>query len=210
MFNGPAAQRPRFLFKGGTSLSKGFGLIERLSEDIDITVFREDLGEDASVAALKAMSGKKRQAKLDAIKEACQQFIGGPLLGQLSAVVTQLVQDTGTTDKKVRVELDPDDESRQSLLLWYPSVTTSSDGYIRKAVKIESGAKSALDPHRPHRVIPYLAEDLRGFDLSIENVTIVDAKRTFWDKVVILHGLRRWFDTRGVLRAGGQRVSRHY
>lgn len=42
------------------------------------------------------------------------------------------------------------------------------------------------------------------------NVTIVDAERTFWDKVVILHGLRRWFDIRGELRGGGDRVSRHY
>jgi hypothetical protein len=33
---------PRLLFKGGTSLSKGFGLIARFSEDIDITVFREE------------------------------------------------------------------------------------------------------------------------------------------------------------------------
>ncbi|MFT4027885.1 MAG: nucleotidyl transferase AbiEii/AbiGii toxin family protein [Novosphingobium sp.] len=68
LFNGPASHGPRFLFKGGTSLSKGFGLIQRFSEDIDITVFREDIGEDASVEALAAMSGKKRQAKLDAIR----------------------------------------------------------------------------------------------------------------------------------------------
>ena len=39
---------------------------------------------------------------------------------------------------------------------------------------------------------------------------MVDAGRSFWDKVVILHGLRRWFDQRGELRGGGQRVSRHY
>lgn len=210
LFNGPASTGPRFLFKGGTSLSKGFGLIERFSEDIDITVFREDIGEDASVAALEALSGKKRQAKLDAIKQACQQFIAGPLLTQLSATIAQLIEETGVTGDSAKVELDPDDESRQSLLLWYPSVTAVSDGYIRKAVKIESGAKSALDPHHRRRVIPYLADDLPDFDLGIDNVTIVDAERTFWDKIIILHGLRRWFDTRGVLRAGGQRVSRHY
>ena len=38
----------------------------------------------------------------------------------------------------------------------------------------------------------------------------VNPERTFWDKIVILHGLRRWFDRRGALRGGGQRVSRHY
>lgn len=41
-------------------------------------------------------------------------------------------------------------------------------------------------------------------------MTTVDAERTFWDKVVILHGLRRWYERRSELRGGGQRVSRHY
>jgi hypothetical protein len=41
-------------------------------------------------------------------------------------------------------------------------------------------------------------------------VTTVAPSRTFWDKVVILHGLRRWWDRRGELKGGGQRVSRHY
>lgn len=170
-------------------------------------MFREDIGQDASVEALEEMSGKKRQAKLDAIKTACQAFIGGDLLAQLAET---LVGAVGEGMAGAKVELDQDDESAQSLLLWYPSVTAESDGYIRKAVKIESGAKSALDPHARHCVVPYLADDLPALDLTVANVTIVDAERTFWDKVVILHGLRRWFDARQVLRAGGQRVSRHY
>lgn len=59
LFNG-LPPGPRLLFKGGTSLSKGFGLIRRFSEDIDVTVFRDDLGEGYSVEQLEAMSGKKR------------------------------------------------------------------------------------------------------------------------------------------------------
>ncbi|MBM3573424.1 MAG: nucleotidyl transferase AbiEii/AbiGii toxin family protein, partial [Alphaproteobacteria bacterium] len=66
LFNGRAAGGPRLLFKGGTSLSKAFGLIDRFSEDIDITVFRDDLGQAASIAALDALSRKQRQRKLDA------------------------------------------------------------------------------------------------------------------------------------------------
>ena len=42
LFNGLPDGHPRLLFKGGTSLSKAYGLISRFSEDIDITVFRED------------------------------------------------------------------------------------------------------------------------------------------------------------------------
>ena len=49
---------PRLLFKGGTSLSKAFGLISRFSEDIDITVFRDDLGQGATVEELEAMERK--------------------------------------------------------------------------------------------------------------------------------------------------------
>ena len=48
------AGSPRLLFKGGTSLSKAYGLIRRFSEDIDITVYRDDLHEPASVEDLEA------------------------------------------------------------------------------------------------------------------------------------------------------------
>lgn len=67
LFNGLEPGGPRLLFKGGTSLSKAFGLISRFSEDIDITVFREDLRQYVDVAELEAMSGKKRRARLDEI-----------------------------------------------------------------------------------------------------------------------------------------------
>jgi Nucleotidyl transferase AbiEii toxin, Type IV TA system len=43
-----------------------------------------------------------------------------------------------------------------------------------------------------------------------DRVTTVVAERTFWDKIIILHGVRKWFENRGVLRYLGQRVSRHY
>src|SRR5258708_32068634 len=68
LFNGLAAGGPRLLFKGGTSLSKGHGLISRFSEDIDITVFREDIGQAATVEELEGLSSKKRAARLDAIR----------------------------------------------------------------------------------------------------------------------------------------------
>lgn len=210
LFNDALPGGPRLLFKGGTSLSKGFGLIERFSEDIDITVFRSDIGEEASVADLEALSGKKRQAKLDAIREACRDYIAGPMTERLSASLANMLETALASPDGARVELDRDDDSGQSLLLWYPSVTDASDGYVRKAVKIESGAKSALDPHHDHDIIPYIAPDVTGFDLRVTGIRIVDPERTFWDKIVILHGLRKWFEARGALRAGGQRVSRHY
>jgi predicted nucleotidyltransferase component of viral defense system len=65
LFNELPAGGPRLLFKGGTSLSKAFGLIARFSEDIDVTVFRDDLGQGVTIEELEAMTGKKRRSKLD-------------------------------------------------------------------------------------------------------------------------------------------------
>jgi Nucleotidyl transferase AbiEii toxin, Type IV TA system len=210
LFNRLPAGGPRLLFKGGTSLSKGYGLISRFSEDVDVTVFRDDLGQHASVADLEALSGRKRKAKLEEIKAACQAHIAGPLKDQLSGLLAASLADAGLDAPQAHVELDADDPDQQTLLLWYPSVSAQADGYIRPAIKIESGAKSALDPNHPRVVKPYVDDVLPDLDLSIPNVTTVDPERTFWDKVVIAHGLRRWFEKRGELRGGGQRVSRHY
>jgi hypothetical protein len=210
LFNGLQAGDPRLLFKGGTSLSKGYGLIARFSEDIDITVFREDIGQAATVEELEALSGKKRVARLDAIREACQNYINGPLLEQLTALLRGLLETAKVAPDLGRVEADPSDPDRQSLLLWYPTVTADGANYVRRAVKIEAGAKSALDPHLTRTVIPYVTADLADTALGVPNITTVDPGRTFWDKVVILHGLRRWWDRRGEVRGEGQRVSRHY
>jgi hypothetical protein len=194
LFNGLKEGGPRLLFKGGTSLSKGFGLINRFSEDIDVTVFRDDLGEPATIEELDALSGKKRRARLDAIKEACQAYINGRLRAELTLILQDRLRATGLIAGAARVEADDADPDGQTLLIWYPAATPRSD-YVRSAIKIESG---------------YVDDDLPALDLTVPVVRTVDPERTFWDKVVIVHGLRRWFDKRGELRGGGQRVSRHY
>lgn len=205
LFNGLPAGGPHLLFKGGTSLSKAFGLISRFSEDIDITVFRDDLGQGAHAADLEALSGKKRRARLDAIRAACQGYIAGTMTGQLAEIATVVIPDAA-----FKLEADPDDKDGQTLLFWYPSVTAATGDYIRAAVKIEAGAKSALDPNVASTVVPYVAQDVVGADLAVANITTVKPERTFWDKVMILHGLRQWHDRRKELRQEGQRVSRHY
>ncbi|MER9134640.1 nucleotidyl transferase AbiEii/AbiGii toxin family protein [Mesorhizobium sp. M0768] len=81
---------------------------------------------------------------------------------------------------------------------------------MRPVIRLESGAKSALDPNRPIAITPYVAQEAAGIDLIVADVTTIEATRTFWDKVVITQGLRRWYERRGELRQEGQRVSRHY
>lgn len=209
LFHGLKEGGPRLLFKGGTSLSKGFGLINRFSEDIDVTVFRDDIGEPATIEELNALSNNKRRARLDAIKAVCQAYINGPLRNQLTQILKDRLKAAGLDAGAARVEVDDTDADKQTLLIWYPTATPQSD-YVRAAIKIESGAKSALDPNSEVPIKPYVDDDLPALDLTVPDVRTVDPERTFWDKVVILHGLRRWFDKRGELRGGGQRVSRHY
>ena len=57
---------------------------------------------------------------------------------------------------------------------------------------------------------PYISDDLDGIDLDVPDVRTIDAERTFWNRVVILHGLPNWFETRGELKQDGQRISRHF
>lgn len=185
LFNG-LPPGPRLLFKGGTSLSKGFGLIKRFSEDIDVTVFRDDLGAPVSVEELAALSAKKRRAALDEIKNACESFINGPLAENLTAMAAEACAKNTLPVDAIQVQRDPTD--RQTLLLAYPT-STPTDTYITKTVKIESGAKSALDPNSIRTIKPYIDDDLPATDLAVTGITVVDAARTFWDKIVIVHGL---------------------
>ena len=204
------ANRLGLLFKGGTSLSKAYGLISRFSEDIDITVFREDIGQDIQVGDLEGLSGKQQRLRLEAIKQACQAYIQGSLKERLNRQIETSFREAGISLTDVPVVHDPDDPDQQTLLVRYPSVSIEVDDYVKPTVKIEAGAKSALDPHRSTTIRPYVADDMPAVNLLVPDIVTIDAERTFWDKVVILHGLRRWHDNRGTLRRQGHRVSRHY
>ncbi len=183
---------------------KGLWPHQQVLEDIDVTVFRGDLGHAGSTTEIAALSNKKRKATLDAIAADCSRYITTELL---AAVSEAMEADTGGSG---RVEVDDSDPSSQTLLVWYPRVDASDTGYVQAAVKIESGAKSALDPNLPVAIAPYVDADLEAFDFSVPDVTTIHAERTFWDKVVIAHGLRSWFERRGKLRQDGHRISRHY
>jgi hypothetical protein len=71
------------LFKGGTSLSKVFGVIERFSEDVDLFFNRAGLGFGGESDPLNASTGKKRKQGLEALTETCQRVIRERLLPQL-------------------------------------------------------------------------------------------------------------------------------
>ncbi len=210
LFNGRNLVEPRLLFKGGTSLSKGYGLISRFSEDLDITVFREDIGQVADIENMEVLSGKQQRIRIDAIKNACEFYIQNQLKERMNKQMMSLFHEVGKPLTDDPVVSDPDDPYHQTLLLRYPSVSTSLEDYIKPTVKIEGGAKSALEPHQLVSIKPYVADDFITGNLMVSNIVTIKAERTFWDKIIILHGLRRWYETRGKLRQQGHRVSRHY
>ncbi len=108
LFNRRPEGHPRLLFKGGTSLSKAFGLINRFSEDIDLVVSRDRLGfegeRDSTVAS--RLSNKKRAALFNELRSACSGYIRGALrtalasrIDELSAAC-QIVPDEGDVDEQ--------------------------------------------------------------------------------------------------------------
>jgi len=152
-------------------LSKAYSLISRVSEDIDVTVFRSDLGEEATVEQLEALSRRKRNDRLDAIKAACQAYIDGKLRAELDALAQESMKTAGKDPATLRVVLDDGDPDKQSLLIHYPSAVEKSD-YVTPLVRIESGAKSAVDPNEEKTIVPYLAPDFtEGEALAVAGVT---------------------------------------
>jgi len=92
---------------------------------------------------LERLSGKQRRARLDAIRAACQSFIAGPFLTTFDEVMIGVMGAAHIAPSRYRAERDPADADQQTVLVWYPVVTAGADPYIRSAVKIEAGAKSA-------------------------------------------------------------------
>lgn len=182
-------------FKGGTSLSKGWKLIERFSEDLDVTVDRVHLGFGGERSPESAPSANQRAKRLDALQEACQIYIRDTLTPALAQRIGERVADG-------RLIGDPDD--RLSVLFEYPSAFPT-DAYLRPFVKIELGARSDIDPSETPEIRPYLAEAVpETLGHSAFNVRALSPRRTFWEKAMLLH--------EETYRAEGPRarLARHY
>jgi Nucleotidyl transferase AbiEii toxin, Type IV TA system len=207
LYNDRPAGHPRLLFKGGTSLSKAFGLIKRFSEDIDIVVSREDLkftGDRDPTSPSAILSGRKREALFADLRAACSGYICGDLGDSLK-------QALGAVDPTCAVQIDPVDKDRQTLLVEYQSLFDVEEmSYVSPRVKIEGGARSGLDPHTTRAIAPFVAEDLSNWDFRVGGIVTLDPARTFWEKLLILHGCHCGYRDKGHVPADGNRLSRHY
>jgi len=173
-------------FKGGTSLSKGWQLIDRFSEDIDVVIDRDVLGFGGLDGPEQAPSRKQRQKRLEALKTACQDRIRRHLLPSLrDALVSALPSDAAATVELAGTEEDPD---LQTILFAYPTASAAPSSYVRRVVKIELGARSDREPSESPVVRPYLAQALPSALSDAEfEVRTPAPRRTFWEKAFLLH-----------------------
>lgn len=186
------------VFKGGTSLSKVYGLIDRFSEDVDVSFHREFLGfgEDHDP---EAATGKEQNRRIEALQRACQDCIRETLLPQLHESMAGLLGGTGGWS----LEIDPQDG--QTLLFHFPQAGGRGLSYIAPVVRIELGARSDHWPSEDHGIRSYLGGT---FDLPMGHATVrsLAAERTFWEKATLLHAEAH----RAADRPMPARYARHY
>lgn len=205
-------------FKGGTSLSKAYRLIERFSEDIDLTISRHApyivKGSDPMEAGI---SRNERERRIETLKKNAQCCVKDFFLTTLYETFTaKLLGDWS-------IELDANDPDQQTILFYYPKILKYEleginfsnytfdhsnfaviEGYIRPHIKLEFGARGDTEPREKKQIIPYVAETFRHlFNEPYADVHVLAAERTFWEKATILHALHHNFKER-------DRMSRHY
>ena len=158
-------------FKGGTSLSKCFNLIERFSEDIDLILdWSVVTAEDPEADRSKTKQSKlNKQINIDA-----QQYIQETILPALDVSMGGVC------------ELLIEDAAKHIIKVWHPA--EHNDGYLRNEILLEIGPLANMLPFGTYPIKPYAAEifpDL--FETSQIMVEAIVAQRTFWEKITILH-----------------------
>jgi hypothetical protein len=189
LFDDPSLAR-KILFKGGTSLSKVFGLIERFSEDIDLILdWKEITNEDP-----EAMRSRTKQDQFNKqLQLAAQDYIRDQLLPLCVELLAPVVS----------VELDPKDPNVISVK--YPA--SFAETYIRPEIRLEIGPLAIWTPNEKYEITPYCAEEFPNvFNRKTCHVQCIKAERTFWEKATILH--HEAFRPEG--SAQPDRYSRHY
>ncbi|MCD4708934.1 MAG: nucleotidyl transferase AbiEii/AbiGii toxin family protein [Candidatus Sabulitectum sp.] len=163
--------RSKLMFKGGTSLSKVYGIIERFSEDIDLVLNWNEILDDDPNAPRSKNKQDKYNKKMDV---ASQAYVAHIILPEVEKLI-------GHVCSQEIFEKEPD-----SIQITYPSSFSSE--YISPRIKLEIGAKASWVPNRSYTITSYAAEEFpEVFQNAVFTVNVVCARRTFWEKATILH-----------------------
>lgn len=187
------------VFKGGTSLSKIFGAINRFSEDIDLSLSPAFLGLPEPVANRSQVDKWWGKAE-----EACKHVVQTQIMPMLEESALGVLG----KHEKVRFEFLKDPQTKSPIILFhYPSSLLTGFVYIKRSVKLEFGSLTDQQPTGRYPIRPWIAEIFPAAfpDWQCE-VTTLEIERTFWEKATILHAEYH----RPLDKPMRDRFSRHY
>lgn len=192
LFAGPYADN--LVFKGGTSLSKAYGVIRRFSEDVDLTydirAIASDLVGDADAPLPTSKSQEKKWSK--EIRTRLSDWVGAKIAPRLKIDLEQY-----DLPAAVRAEGD-------KVFIDYAPLAAGT-GYVAPAVMLEFGARSTGEPSEPRTIHCDAATYLQGVEFPTATPRVMRAERTFWEKATAIHV----FCAQGEFR-GGDRFARHW
>jgi hypothetical protein len=176
---------PHLVFKGGTSLSKVFGVIDRFSEDIDLCLVPEFVGADAT--GFDALPSRvKRDAAVLEMQRLCGVKTHDVLMPALESAIARAIG-KAPAGGWLRFEVDADAKS-PIVYFRYPSVQADGFGYLRREVKLELGTLTDQQPTGRYEIRPLIANAYpQLFEDWTAPVTALELQRTFWEKATILH-----------------------
>jgi hypothetical protein len=163
------------IFKGGTSLSKAWRLIERFSEDIDLALDREFLG----------FGGELSNTRISKLRTASYEFLSTTFVNELQ----EQFNDFGFKDVTVKYrESVNHDQDPLIVEIYYPKLT-ERDAYLLPGVLVEIGSRSLKEPVTPCIFSTIISEVFNSQPFADLPITIpaVNPERTFLEKVFLLH-----------------------
>ena len=187
------------VFKGGTSLSKVFGVIERFSEDIDLSL---------SPAFLKLPEAGTSRNQANKWMTKAEAACGAAVRSQIGPAMEAAVEGVLGKGERAWFEFLTEPNTNSPVLLFhYPSSQPAGFEYLRRSVKLEFGSLTDQQPIGRHPIRPWVAEALPEAFLDWRcEVVALEVERSFWEKATILHTEYH----RPAEKPTPNRFSRHY
>ena len=175
MFN---SQISKYLvFKGGTSLSKAYKLIQRFSEDIDLAINREYLG----------FQGKLTKGQIRKLRRKSHDFVSNEMPNTLISEFEK--QDIEKQLFKIEVKNTKiSDQDPETIEIIYQSVFEELP-YIEQKVLVEIGARSLLEPSENKEIKSIIDENYSNTQFAEQAfmVRTIRPEKTFLEKLILLH-----------------------